>query len=75
MPLERLYSVVKPSLCVIAQGSKEFLLGDSRYRYDSLNYLLSTIDLPSAGQVIEASSERPFLSLIWNFPPPLSTRS
>src|SRR6266699_6897834 len=33
-PLEQVYSVVEPSLCVVAQGSKEFLLGDSRYLYD-----------------------------------------
>ena len=29
-PLEQVYSVVEPSLCVVAQGSKEFLLGESR---------------------------------------------
>ena len=40
-PLEQVYSVVEPSLCVVAQGSKEFLLGESRYRYDPLHYLLS----------------------------------
>src|SRR6266481_2972227 len=50
LPLEQVYSVVEPSLCVVAQGSKEFLLGDSRYRYDSLHYLLVTVDLPYVGQ-------------------------
>jgi AraC-like DNA-binding protein len=63
VPLERVYSVVDPSVCVVAQGSKEFLLGESRYRYDPFHYLLSTVDLPSIGQVLEASKERPFLSL------------
>jgi AraC-like DNA-binding protein len=63
VPLEHLYSVVGPSLCLVAQGSKEFLVGDNRYRYDPLHYLLVTVDLPSAGQVLEASSEQPFLSL------------
>ncbi|MBO0781516.1 MAG: AraC family transcriptional regulator [Ktedonobacteraceae bacterium] len=63
IPLERVYSVVDPSLCVVAQGSKEFLLGENRYRYDPFHYLLSTIDLPNIGQVLEASKERPFLSL------------
>jgi AraC-type transcriptional regulator N-terminus len=29
-PLEQVYNVVEPSLCVVAQGSKEFLLGESR---------------------------------------------
>src|SRR5437868_9120421 len=63
LPLEQVYSVVEPSVCVVAQGSKEFLLGESRYRYDPFHYLLVTVDLPSVGQVIEASKERPFLSL------------
>jgi AraC-like DNA-binding protein len=63
VPLEHVYSMVDPSVCVVAQGSKEFLLGESRYRYDPFHYLLLTIDLPSIGQVLEASKERPFLSL------------
>jgi AraC-like DNA-binding protein len=62
-PLERVYSVVDPSVCVVAQGRKEFLLGESHYRYDPFHYLLSTVELPSIGQVLEASKERPFLSL------------
>src|SRR5205085_917169 len=62
-PLEQVYSVVEPSLCMVAQGSKEFLLGESRYRYDPFHYLLVTVDLPYVGQVLEASKERPFLSL------------
>ena len=34
LPLKPVHSVLEPSVCVIAQGSKEVLLGDSRYRYD-----------------------------------------
>jgi AraC-like DNA-binding protein len=71
LPLEQVYSVVEPSLCVVAQGSKEFLLGDSRYRYDPLHYLLVTVDLPNVGQVLEASKERPFLSLRLELAPTL----
>jgi AraC-type transcriptional regulator N-terminus len=71
VPLEQVHSVVGPSLCVVAQGSKEFLLGESRYRYDPAHYLLSTVELPSVGQVIEASRERPLLSLRLELPPAL----
>src|SRR5581483_4021821 len=63
LPLKPLHSVLEPSLCVIAQGSKEVLLGDSRYRYDPSHYLLATVDLPRVSQVLEASKERPYLSL------------
>src|SRR2546429_9934397 len=70
-PLEQVYSVVEPSLCVVAQGSKEFLLGESRYRYNPLHYLLITVDLPYVGQVLSASKERPFLSLRLQLAPTL----
>ena len=55
VPLEPVHSVVKPSFCVIAQGSKEVLLGDSRYQYDAATYLLTTVELPRVSQVLEAS--------------------
>jgi AraC-like DNA-binding protein len=62
-PLKPVHSVVEPSVCVIAQGSKEVLLGESRYRYDPSQYLLATVELPRISQVISASQERPYLSL------------
>src|SRR5438445_2316012 len=71
VPLERVHGVVEPSLCVVAQGSKEYLLGESRYRYDPFHYLLVTVNLPYVGQVLEASKERPFLSLRLNLAPAL----
>src|SRR6476469_73082 len=71
IPTEHLHGVSRPSLCVIAQGSKEVLLGDSRYRYDPAHYLLATVELPVVGQVIEASAERPYLSLRLELDPSL----
>jgi AraC-like DNA-binding protein len=64
-----LHGVSTPSVCVIAQGGKEVLLGERRYRYDPLHYLLTTIELPSVSQVVEASQERPYLSLRLELPP------
>lgn len=63
IPFKQVYSVVEPSVCVVAQGSKEFLLGERHYRYDPFHYLLVTVDLPYVGQVLDASAEHPFLSL------------
>ena len=60
---ERLESVSEPAFCVIAQGSKEVFLGDERYHYDTAHYLLVTAALPTVGQVLEATKERPYLSL------------
>jgi AraC-like DNA-binding protein len=71
VPLEPVHSVLEPSVCVIAQGSKEVLLGDSRYRYDPSHYLLATVELPRVSQVLEASPERPYLALRLELAPTL----
>ena len=70
-PGEPIHSVYKPSLCVVAQGSKEFFLKDERYVYDPDNYLLVTAELPLVGQVLEASNEQPYLSLLLELDPAL----
>ncbi|HSQ83708.1 MAG TPA: AraC family transcriptional regulator, partial [Desulfobacterales bacterium] len=36
---EPIHSVYKPSLCIVAQGSKEFFLNKERYVYDPDRYL------------------------------------
>ncbi|KAB8142089.1 AraC family transcriptional regulator [Chloroflexia bacterium SDU3-3] len=51
------------AFCVIAQGSKELMVGHDLYRYDPAHYLLSTIDLPVASRVLTASPEQPYLSI------------
>lgn len=71
IPTEPLHGVSEPSLCVIAQGSKQVMLGDSLYRYDPAHYLLVTVELPVVGQVIEASTDRPYLSLRLELDPAL----
>src|ERR1041384_3084304 len=65
-PTERMHSVFKPAFCVIAQGSKQVLLGEEVFRYDPGHYLISTVDLPIVSQVVEASKERPYLSFRLN---------
>jgi AraC-like DNA-binding protein len=59
------------SFCVIAQGSKEVLLGDERYHYDPAHYLIATATLPVASRIIEASPERPYLGLVLTLDPAL----
>jgi AraC-like DNA-binding protein len=70
-PTEWVHGVSDLAFCVIAQGSKDILLGDNRYRYDPAHYLLTTIELPIVSQVIEASQERPYLGLRLELDPTL----
>ena len=69
--LELLHGVSEPSVAVIAQGSKEVLLGENRYRYGPSQYLLATVELPTIRRVLEASKERPYLSLRLELAPTL----
>ena len=66
-PRQVVYGMYDPGFCVIAQGSKEVLLGDKCYRYDPAHYLLATAELPVVSQVVEASHLRPYLSLCLSF--------
>jgi AraC-like DNA-binding protein len=55
-----LHGVSEPSFCVIAQGSKEVLLGESVYRYDAahLNRLRHLMLLGGQSESIAAAIER-----------------
>ncbi|KQX44702.1 MULTISPECIES: AraC family transcriptional regulator [unclassified Paenibacillus] len=64
---EPVYRVYKPSLCFIAQGSKEILLAQERFEYGPADYLISSMNLPVIGQVIKASLDVPYLSFKLEF--------
>jgi len=70
-PTERVHGVSKPSFCVIAQGGKEIYAGVSRYSYDAEHYLLSTVELPVTGRVVQASKAVPYLALRLELEPAL----
>lgn len=70
-PTEIGHGVSDPSFCVIAQGSKEILLGEKRYWYDAAHYLIATTALPIATRIAEASAQRPYLSVMVTLDPAL----
>ncbi|MBD2613440.1 MAG: AraC family transcriptional regulator [Nostoc sp. ZfuVER08] len=70
-PGECTHGLSVPAFCVIAQGSKEVLLGSDRYLYDPIHYLLATVELPIVSQILEASKEKPHLSLRLDLDPTL----
>lgn len=70
-PTQPNHGVYSPSICIIAQGAKEVLLGEERFRYDPGNYLLCSLDVPVVSQVVEASPESPYLGLKLEFDPTL----
>ncbi|SMF84969.1 AraC-type DNA-binding protein [Paenibacillus uliginis N3/975] len=63
------HSVYKPSICIIVQGAKEVWLSQERFRYSPADYLVASVDLPVTAQIVEASSEVPYLALNLVFTP------
>lgn len=61
MPMPVVY---EPTLCLVAQGRKQAMLGTTAYVYDAANYLIASVDLPVMGSVIEASESTPYLCLV-----------
>jgi AraC-like DNA-binding protein len=70
-PTELGHGVSFPAFCMVAQGSKEVLLGDDLYRYDANNYLITAASLPIASRITEASEELPYLGVVLGLDPAL----
>lgn len=62
-PTEPTSYMLPPSICLIAQGAKRVMLGEDVYAYDANHYLITSVGLPVVAQIIEASSEKPYLGL------------
>ncbi len=52
-----------PMICIVLQGAKEVAIGDHLLRYDPASYFIASMELPVSGRVVEASAERPFISV------------
>ncbi|MBI41853.1 MAG: AraC family transcriptional regulator [Leptospiraceae bacterium] len=59
-----LHSVYEPSVCFIVQGEKTATVGKTVYRCEAGKFFASSANLPVVGQVIKASSAKPYLALI-----------
>jgi AraC-like DNA-binding protein len=62
-PTQLYHGFLEPCFCVIAQGAKTVSLGEDVFRYDPAHYLITTVGVPMTARVVEASPDRPYLSL------------
>ncbi|RWR02334.1 AraC family transcriptional regulator [[Pantoea] beijingensis] len=51
----------KVALIFAAQGSKTIKAGEEYYDYDSRRCLVTSVDMPVSGRVVEATPEKPYL--------------
>ncbi len=64
-PTEPSTGMYAPSVCLITQGAKRVVLGDEAYTYNSEHFLLTSVNLPTISQVVEASWKKPCLGLVF----------
>lgn len=60
---ELVHGLHRAALCIVAQGAKRVFLGQEVFEYNASQMLVSSVDVPVAAQIIEASPSEPFLSL------------
>ncbi len=51
--------VNQPGLCIVAQGTKRVVLGESIYEYDKSKFVVYSMALPVEAHVIQASRHEP----------------
>lgn len=56
-------ALAQPALCILAEGNKTLFLGDERYTYDPLHYMVVSVTLPITGAMLDASPQNPCLGL------------
>lgn len=69
LPTEPIHAVYKPALCIIAQGRKQVMSGQTVHVYDPAKYLVVTVDMPIVGQVLQASADAPYLCFMLDLDP------
>jgi AraC-like DNA-binding protein len=50
-------------ICFILQGSKDVAINDDFLSYDPAHYLISAIDLPLIGQILDADDGQPYVAV------------
>jgi len=50
-------------ICFILQGSKQVAINDDLLSYDPAHYLVSALDLPLIGQILDADKGRPYVAV------------
>lgn len=68
-PTPLTHGILQPSVCLVLQGKKRILIGRDVVSYGPGSYVASSVNMPLAGQVIEASPARPYLGIMIELDP------
>jgi AraC-like DNA-binding protein len=63
------YAILRPLVCLVLQGRKHVAMGASSYTFNAGDSLLITADVPTVSQILQASPEEPYLSIVLDLNP------
>lgn len=63
------HAIYRPSLCIVVQGAKQFLVGVDKLDYGVMQGLIISMDLPACGRIVAASPDEPFIGVTIEFDP------
>jgi AraC-like DNA-binding protein len=63
-PSGLVHAISKPLVCLVLQGRKHVAMGTQNFAFGADDSLLITADVPTVSQIIEASADKPYLSLV-----------
>ena len=58
------YCFYKPMAIMVLQGEKQTVLGSEKFTYTANQLVVTSIDIPTVGSIVEASPEKPFMTVI-----------
>lgn len=63
------YAIARPLVCLVLQGAKHVTMGAESFVFEAGDSLLITADVPTVSQVLRASPQEPYLSLVLDLEP------
>jgi AraC-like DNA-binding protein len=68
-PVGPICGLYQPSVGLIVQGRKRVLLGSDPFVYDPSTFLVTALNVPTVTHILDASREKPFMSLLMTLDP------
>jgi AraC-like DNA-binding protein len=62
-PTRLTHGVLKPSFCIVLQGSKKLAFGKGSLEYGVGDFMAASVEMPVNGQVTEAAADLPYVAL------------
>lgn len=61
------HHICKPALCIVVQGAKWTMFGETRFDYQAGQAMVVSVEIPAFSTIVEASPSEPYLGVIIEF--------